>query len=71
MKSVRVLAENVKVGDRFDGRIVLLKMPSTVRSGRGVSIITRKPHGYGLDVFTFAAAEKVGVKRPGYNLVSR
>jgi len=68
MKSVRVRAENVKIGDRFDGRIVRQTMPTKVRSGQGVSIITRKPKGYGWDVFTFEAKLVIPIKRPGYNL---
>lgn len=80
MKTVRVMAGNLKAGDIIDGRKIkaVHKYPYRVRqqnchkmASNGVLIVAPNPSGNKLDTFDFRGDKFVLVKRPRYNMKRR
>jgi hypothetical protein len=81
MKTVSVMAANLQVDDVLDGRRIHTKIvhPRRMRSKRpthryaqyGVFIVCPNPKGYKMDTFKFRGDERVKVKRPRKNLLTK
>lgn len=79
MKTVRVMAANLRTGDIYNGQRIrhIEKHGRRVRSkgiahhkleSTGVVVLAPNPNGYSMDVFKFRGDEFVCVKRPKMNM---